>query len=146
MKRGILGLVALIIAIAVIKFFDVSQNLQHVYSDDSKLPADSTWMKEIKPGEKLLTILIVSDDFIYSYEEQDIKNGRSLNYDNIGSYLREKKASLDSNKLVVIIRRASSASYKNTVDMLDEMTKNRISRYVLADALSSEQELVDRVK
>ena len=81
MKRGILVLVALIIAFDVIKFFDVRQNLQHVYRDDSKLPADSTWMKEIKPGEKPLTILIASDDFIYSYEEQDIKNGRSLNYD-----------------------------------------------------------------
>lgn len=102
MKKGILVVIILVAAIVVIRLCYIPTTLQASNSQDSKLPRDSTWMNAIKPGDELLSILIAANNFVYGYEHQDIKNGLRFDYGTVGSYLREKKTFLDSNKLVVI--------------------------------------------
>ena len=47
---------------------------------------------------------------------------------------------------VVIIKPSPDATYKNTVDMLDEMTINVVKRYAIVDVLDVEKELVARTQ
>jgi len=53
------------------------------------------------------------------------------------------KTDCSQQDLVVVIKPTDGATYKNTVDMLDEMTINLVNRYALVDIAESEQALVD---
>lgn len=45
--------------------------------------------------------------------------------------------------LVVVIKPTPDATYKNTVDMLDEMTINRVNRFALVDIAPAETDLIN---
>lgn len=47
---------------------------------------------------------------------------------------------------VVIIKPDDEATYKNTVDMLDEMTINRVKRYAMVKVLDVERELIQKTE
>ncbi len=53
----------------------------------------------------------------------------------------DKNSCLDRD-LVVVIKPDADATYKNTVDMLDEMTINGIKRYAMIDILPQEVDLI----
>lgn len=57
----------------------------------------------------------------------------------------DQKSCLDRD-LVVVIKPAPEATYKNTVDMLDEMTINVVKRFAIVDVLDVEKELVARTQ
>ena len=48
--------------------------------------------------------------------------------------------------LVVIIKPTKEATYKNTVDILDEMTINQIERYAIVKILDQEEELIKKTE
>lgn len=56
-----------------------------------------------------------------------------------------QKACLDRD-LVVVIKPDEEATYKNTVDMLDEMTINAVKRYAMVDLFQIERELIAKTE
>jgi hypothetical protein len=44
--------------------------------------------------------------------------------------------------MVVVIKPTPEATYKNTVDILDEMTINEVKRFALVDISESEMQLI----
>jgi len=44
----------------------------------------------------------------------------------------------------VLIKPAEGASYKNTVDILDEMTINDVKRYAMVDISPAENETINK--
>jgi len=48
--------------------------------------------------------------------------------------------------LVVIIKPTKEATYKNTVDILDEMTINQVERYAIVKILEQEDELIKKTE
>ena len=47
---------------------------------------------------------------------------------------------------VVVIKPNPEATYKNTVDMLDEMTINGVKRYAIVDIIPIEEELIKKTQ
>ena len=47
---------------------------------------------------------------------------------------------------MIIIKPDDEATYKNTVDILDEMTINRVKRYAIVKILPEEVELIKRTE
>jgi hypothetical protein len=45
---------------------------------------------------------------------------------------------------IVLIKPTTLATYKNIVDVLDEMTMNNITRYVLMDASANETVIISK--
>ena len=45
---------------------------------------------------------------------------------------------------VVVIKPDQDATYRNTVDMLDEMTINNVKRYAMIDITPQEEEVVQK--
>lgn len=91
------------------------------------------------------TILLSKDNHVYYYEGQltsDGSNFKSTNFHDIRTEILSKKANTPEKDLVVIIKPNEEASYKNVVDMLDEMQIAEIKRYAVVDITPQENELV----
>src|SRR6476469_720082 len=121
---------------------------------DEKKEEDQTKIKE----SGALTILMGKGNGIYYYEgfiKEDGSNFKSSTYNDIRDVIIKKKQdvmklgrslgypkdSLDKD-LVVVIKPNKEATYKNTVDVLDEMTINQVRKFALVDITDDENKLV----
>lgn len=108
---------------------------------------------------KSISILQGSDNKLFYYfgrEEDAEKNNAVLpvSYDEksgIGKVIREKQSLLErigvsKNELTVLIKPTNGSSYKNAVDILDEITINSVTRYALTKPSAWEKEYVEKNK
>jgi hypothetical protein len=120
-----------------------------------------------------LTILLGKNDQVYWYSGElapDASNFTSTNFKGIRQVIIDKKKEVIANHyhnqqceeirarnngdpkscvdrdFVVVIKPNADATYKNTVDMLDEMTINVVKRYAMVDILPVEVELIQRTE
>jgi biopolymer transport protein ExbD len=104
------------------------------------LPKDTGDTDNAKANDKTYTILLLKNNKVYIY------NGVDMTKEIISTSMSDKKvrsAILDGKKkfgndFFIIIKPSKEASYKNVVDMLDEMTINDIKRYQLSDISDAE--------
>jgi hypothetical protein len=103
------------------------------------------------PASKSLTILLWNEDYVFYYfgdMSEAIKNKEIVQtfyneLSGIGNIIRQKqnelaKRNVDKKELIVLIKPSTNSSYKNMVDVLDEMLINEVSRYVIADLQTEE--------
>jgi biopolymer transport protein ExbD len=138
---------------------------------DIKDPKDQTEAKE----SGALTILLGKDNHVYYYEGQlkvdaEGNNFKTSNFKDIRKVIIDKKKSVIENykgdpdceakaqkegkpisdckeqDFVVIIKPNKEATYKNTVDILDEMTINQVKRYAMVKILDQENELIKKTE
>ncbi len=99
-----------------------------------------------------LTVLLGKGNQVYYYEGQllpDGSNFKSTSFDpetGIRKVLIDKKRRTPEEDLVVVIKPNDEATYKNTVDILDEMTINGIKRFALVDITPNENEPLKRTE
>jgi len=120
-----------------------------------------------------LTILLSKDNHVYYYEGQlkeDVSNFLSTNFGGIRKVIIDKKkAVIDAHQhdagcekiwaknegdkkscldkdLVIVIKPDEEATYKNTVDILDEMAISNIKRYAMVDLFPAERELIQKTE
>jgi biopolymer transport protein ExbD len=99
-----------------------------------------------------LTVLLGKGNQVYYYEGQllpDGSNFKSTSFDpetGIRKVLIDKKRRTPEEDLVVVIKPNEEATYKNTVDILDEMTINGIKRFALVDITPNENEPLKRTE
>ena len=67
---------------------------------------------------------------------------KATNFKGIRDEILRKKQSTNPEDLVMIIKPSEEATYKNTVDILDEMTIAEIKRYAMVDISPDEYSLV----
>ena len=92
-----------------------------------------------------LTIMLGKDNNLFYYEgelKDDASNFKSSNFKDIRSEIITKKANTDTSSFMVIIKPSSECTYKNVVDILDEMSINVVERYALVDISPIEEQLV----
>jgi biopolymer transport protein ExbD len=116
-----------------------------------------------------LSIFMGKDNQVYYYEGElapDGSNFKTTNFKGIRDIIIDKKKSVIANHqhnsqcdeirsrnngdpnscrdrdFVVVIKPDPEATYKNTVDMLDEMTINGVKRYAIVDIVPVEQDLI----
>ncbi len=88
------------------------------------------------------TIMLGKEDVVYYYEGLDPTKIQTATFKTIRDEIIRKKQSTNPEDLVVIIKPTADATYKNTVDILDEMTINEIKRYAMVDISDTEYQLV----
>ena len=96
-----------------------------------------------------LTLLLGNNDVIYYYEGElapDASNFKTTNFKDVRKVIIDKKRATDEKDFVVVIKPDKDATYKNTVDMLDEMTINDIKRYAMVDISPVEYSLIQRTE
>jgi Biopolymer transport protein len=96
-----------------------------------------------------LTLMLSKNNSIFYYEGElapDGSNFKSTNFKEIRNILIDKKKRTNPEDFVVVIKPGPEATYKNTVDMLDEMTINDIKRYALVDLYEQESQLLQKTE
>jgi len=92
-----------------------------------------------------LTVLLAKNDNIFYYEGElapDASNFKSTGFKEIREVIMNKKKSTKAEDFMVIIKPNKESTYKNTVDILDEMTINVVKRYALVDISPVEEQLI----
>ena len=123
--------------------------------DDKVNPEDQNKAKE----SGVLTIMMGADNHIYYYEGQlkvdaSGNNFMSASYNgenSIRDVIMKKKADVRSRAtdptnpekdLVIVIKPSVECTYKNVIDILDEMAINVVKKYALVDISDGEGQLV----
>jgi hypothetical protein len=136
---------------------------------DIKDKKDQTEVKE----SGVLSVMLGKDDVVYYYEGKLLEDGsnfKSTDFKGVrdiivnkrkevmGRYVRDaeceakmaregKPASNCADKdFVVIIKPTKDATYKNTVDILDEMTINQVRTYAMVKIFDQEYELIKKTE
>jgi biopolymer transport protein ExbD len=105
---------------------------------DVDKPEDQNKVKE----SGAFTIMLGKQDVVYYYEGLDPTQLKTATFKTIRDEIIRKKQNTNPEDLVMIIKPTENATYKNTVDILDEMTINAIKRYAMVDISSTENQLI----
>jgi biopolymer transport protein ExbD len=105
---------------------------------DVQKPEDQNKVKE----SAVITLLLGKQDQVYYYEGIDPTKMMSSNFKAIRDVVLDKKRRTDPKDFVVVIKPTQDATYKNTVDILDEMKIDDIHRFAMVDITPDEYKLV----
>jgi biopolymer transport protein ExbD len=95
-----------------------------------------------------LTILLGNNNNVFYYEGElapDASNFTASNFKDIRNEIIRKKQQADTN-LVVVIKPNDESTYKNFIDILDEMSINVVKRYAVVDISDVEDQLIRRTE
>jgi len=112
--------------------------------DDRVKPEDQNKIKQ----SGALTILLGRDNNVFYYEGElapDASNFKASNFKDIRDEIISRKRSADTN-LVVVIKPSDGCTYKNVIDILDEMSINVVKRYAMVDITDVEDQLIKKRK
>jgi biopolymer transport protein ExbD len=127
--------------------------LKLLLPDDKVKPEEQNKAKE----SGALTILMGADNHVYYYEGQlkpDASNFLSASYNgenSIRDVIMKKKAYVRSiaqdpndpeHDLVIVIKPSQYCTYKNVIDILDEMSINVVKKFALVDIFDTEEQLI----
>lgn len=137
----------------LITFFIFTTTMSHPTAMKLYLPKDTDKPEEQNKAKEsgALTLILGKDNNVFYYEgilAPDASNFKSSNFgtgeDGIRNVILRKKASTNLDDLVVVIKPTRNCTYKNVVDILDEMKINVIKRYALVKIFDVENQLVDK--
>ncbi|MFI5130326.1 MAG: ExbD/TolR family protein [Chitinophagales bacterium] len=138
-----------------LKMTDVSETEQQFFSilpfkwsfiDSLNKPStlDLNMPRE-EPSEKKvpasLTLILFEDSILYFHKS--LKDARKASYKgdlSIRNVIQKEKKNVPEKDLVIVIKPTASASYSNTVDILDEMTINNIKRFAMVKVTKEEED------
>jgi len=105
---------------------------------DTNKPEEQNKLKE----SAALTVMPGKQNQVYYYEGLDPTKIQTSNFKAIRDIILNKKRSTDPKDFMVIIKPTQDATYKNTVDILDEMKIDDVKRYALVDITPDEYKIV----
>jgi len=159
----------------LITFFIFTTTMSSPKALNLNMPKDTKNEEELNKAKEsgALTIMLGKNNGVYYYEGQlapDGSNFKTANFATIRDEIINKKKDVikthvhDSNcpkiwaenkgdknscldrDFVVVIKPGEDATYRNTVDILDEMTINNVKRYAMIDITPQELEVVKKVE
>jgi biopolymer transport protein ExbD len=131
----------------LITFFIFTTTMSQPTGMKLNLPKDTDKPEEQNKVKEsgVLTLLLAKNDKVYYYEgtlAPDASNFKSSNFKEIRNEILSKKRSTDPKDFVVVIKPDADCTYKNVVDMLDEMLINDVKRYATVEISPVEYQLV----
>lgn len=131
----------------LITFFIFTTTMSQPTGMKLNLPKDTDKPEEQNKVKEsgVLTLLLGKNDKVYYYEgtlAPDASNFKSSNFKEIRNEILSKKKSTNPADFVVVIKPDADCTYKNVVDMLDEMLINDVKRYATVEISPVEYQLV----
>jgi len=132
----------------LITFFIFTTTLAEPTSMNLAMPKDTDKPDEVNKVKESgsLTLMLGKSNVIYYYYGNDPTKMQTTGYKDLRKIILDKKKSTPKDDLFIIIKPDKDATYKNAVDVLDEMTINDISRYAMVDPTSDEYKLIQQTE
>ncbi len=135
----------------LITFFIFTTTMSQPTAMKLNLPKDTDKPEEQNKVKEsgVLTLMLGKNDQVYYYEgtlAPDASNFKSSNFKDIRSEIISKKKSTNPDDFVVVIKPDKDCTYKNVVDMLDEMLINEVKRYATVEISDVEYQLIQRTE
>ena len=96
---------------------------------DVKNPEEQNKVK----NSAVITLMLGKNDVIYYYEGDSAQKLQPTDFKKVRDIIIDKKNRTDPKDFVVVIKPTNDATYKNTVNILDEMTIDGVKRYAMVD-------------
>ena len=132
----------------LITFFIFTTTMSQPTSMKLNLPKDTD-----KPDEQnklkesaAFTVMPAKADQVYYYEGLDPSKIQTANWKTIRDAILDKKRRTNPDDFMVIIKPDKDATYKNTVDMLDEMKIDEVKRFALVDISPTEYGFIQKTE
>lgn len=129
----------------LITFFIFSITMSQPKSMKLIVPKDSKEPVNVK-NSGALTLLPGKNNLVWYYFGMKPSKLEYTTYKDVGKIILEKKKSTLPEDLFIIIKPGEDATYKNTVDILDEMNINDIPRYAMIDQTPEEIMLMKKME
>ena len=128
----------------LITFFIFTTTMSKPTAMNLAMPKDTDKPDELNKVKEsgALTIMLGKGDVVYYYFANDPTKLQTTGYKDIRGIILEKKKNTPADDFFVTIKPDQDATYKNAVDMLDEMTINAIKRYAMIDPTGDEYKLI----
>jgi len=131
----------------LITFFIFTTTMSQPTAMKLFLPKDTDKPEEQNKAKEsgALTLLLGANNNVYYYEGQldpSASNFKSSTMKQIRDVIINKKRTTAKDDLVIVLKPSTEATYRDVVDILDEMTINDIQRYALVDITDVEGQLV----
>jgi biopolymer transport protein ExbD len=137
-------LVIIIIAVVAISavFFIFTSTISSPTVMKLDIPRDENGVSKYQNSNSKLTLVLLKNDMVFGYFGNDINNGTGLEIKEASKIIAQGVQKFTRDSLIVIIKPSEEATYKNSVDILDEMTINEIIRYEMVDLTKEEKEFL----
>ena len=107
------------------------------------LPKDVDPTQQQQESESaVITLLPAKNNVIFYYEGSDPSKLKTANFKTIRDVILDKKRRTDPKWFEVVLKPAKDATYKNAVDLLDEMKIDAVAHYALVDITPVESQLI----
>jgi len=106
---------------------------------DVEKPEDQNKLKE----SAAFTVMPSKANMVYYYEGLDPSKLQQTTFKQIRDIILDKKRRTDPKDFMVIIKPTKDATYKNAVDILDEMKIDDVKRYALVGISPDEYKFVE---
>jgi biopolymer transport protein ExbD len=128
----------------LITFFIFTISMSEPTAMNLSMPKDT---KDTKLDTKVkesgsLTLMLGKGNVIYYYYGSDPATMQTTTYKDVRDIILKKKKTTPAEDFFVIIKPDKDASYRNAVDLLDEMTINDVSRYAMVDPTADEYDKI----
>ncbi|MDQ2718488.1 MAG: biopolymer transporter ExbD [Bacteroidota bacterium] len=123
----------------LITFFIFTTTMAQPTSMNLSMPKDSDVKDQTlvkKSGS--LTLMLGKRNVIYYYYGDDPATMQTTGYKDVRKLILDKKKSTPAEDLFIIIKPDKDATYKNAVDIIDEMSINDVTRYAMVDPTADE--------
>ena|SRR5258705_10270159 len=141
----------------LISFFVITTELSRPKAMNLIMPTDGPLTPS--PVSKTITFLTGADNKLFYYygeeKEAGIKNPVvQISWDEkngVGKVIGQKQLELDNtdggrNEMVVIIKPGKESTYKNVVDILDEMTIHGVTKYAVVRPGDKDAQYLERIR
>jgi biopolymer transport protein ExbD len=95
-----------------------------------------------EPEGAVITLLLAKNNQVWYYEGSDPKNMKVTSFKAIRDVILDKKRRTDPTWFQVILKPSKDATYKNTVDILNEMTIDDVHHYALVEITPDEYNII----
>lgn len=132
----------------LITFFIFTTTVSEPTSMNLNMPKDTEDTNEnMKVKESgSLTLMLGKANVIYYYYGDDPATMQTTGYKDVRKLILEKKRTTPAEDLFIIIKPDKDATYKNAVDILDEMDINDIGRYAMVDPTPDEYSKIQQTE
>jgi biopolymer transport protein ExbD len=131
----------------LITFFIFTTSLSRPTALAMKLPKDvPDSIRQKQPASGALTVLLTGNDRVFYYEGNDLRTTQLTSLTGIRSVILAKKIKTNPSDFMVIVKPGRDASFRNIIQILDEMNISAVKKYALVEISTAEKSWMSKIE